>query len=294
MAKLKHDLVTKTDLMDYLTGESDFSFEVSTLRSLVKDGFSCDHGGTYIDPVTQKPRAFDIRAVKHFDNRHLRLAVECKNIRPYYPLLVSCVPRRDEEAFHEIIYSVDPERFPIRGHDDVPGMSIRCNNFLLGGDQTIYKVGEPVGKSCVQVGRLPSKELSYSDTDIYDKWAQALNSADDVVDLAFSDGERQHRVALTLVFPIVVVPNGSLWRCEYDADGTLVVEPQPVDHCSFFVGREYDDSHALQPENVTLSHVDFLTSDGLLTFTKGLCDKLDDTFPWKFLKEATKKLHRSN
>lgn len=49
---------------------------------------------------------------------------------------------------------------------------------------SIYKSGEPVGKSCAQVGRPLRGEIISSDSGIYDKWAQALDSADDLTYLA--------------------------------------------------------------------------------------------------------------
>ena len=64
MAKLKSDPVTVTDLDEYLSNLSDFAFEVSALNALTGMGFQCEHGGSYVDPFTQKPREFDLRAVK--------------------------------------------------------------------------------------------------------------------------------------------------------------------------------------------------------------------------------------
>lgn len=120
MVKRSSHVVGHTDLREYLGNHSDFSFEIRVLNSLVKCGFACEHGGTYDDPVTQKPRQFDIRATQCFGNRFVRLAVECKNIRDASPLLVSCVPRAPEDAFHEIVASCRPWQVSARGaHDAV-------------------------------------------------------------------------------------------------------------------------------------------------------------------------------
>ncbi len=62
MAKLKQDRVTDTDLVGYLAEVSSFSFEMDCLEFLSGTGFKCDRGGTYWDPVTNKPRQFDFRA----------------------------------------------------------------------------------------------------------------------------------------------------------------------------------------------------------------------------------------
>jgi hypothetical protein len=108
MVKLKPDPITVSDLIEYLENHSDFSFEIETLRALIKLGFTCEHGGTYKDPATQIPREYDIRATHQVKERLLHLAVECKNLRPDFPLLISCLPRRPEEAFHELSISVKP------------------------------------------------------------------------------------------------------------------------------------------------------------------------------------------
>jgi hypothetical protein len=62
MAKLKPDPITLTDLEEYLVEYSDFSFEMSVLQALEQAHFSCDHSGSYTDPVSGKIRQFDIRA----------------------------------------------------------------------------------------------------------------------------------------------------------------------------------------------------------------------------------------
>jgi hypothetical protein len=99
MAKLKPGAVTQADLIEYLDSYAVFSFEVGVLKALTELEFSCDHAGSYTDRATRKDREFDIRATKEFGKCFLRLAVECKNLRENFPLLVSCLPRREEDPF---------------------------------------------------------------------------------------------------------------------------------------------------------------------------------------------------
>src|SRR5260370_14741417 len=73
------------------------------LSEFTRLGFECAHSGTYQDPVTQRVRQYDIRAIKKRNACDLTLAVECKNVRENYPMLVTAVPRRRTEAFHEVI-----------------------------------------------------------------------------------------------------------------------------------------------------------------------------------------------
>ena len=95
MAKLKNEPIVKSDMLEYLTSYSDFSFELTVLKMLRELELECEHGGHYEDPVTNKSREFDIRAIKTIEQYRVRLAIECKNIRENFPILISCVPRHD-------------------------------------------------------------------------------------------------------------------------------------------------------------------------------------------------------
>jgi hypothetical protein len=274
MAKLKADAVTKADLIEFLNDESDFAFEIETLHTLIGHGFSCEHSGTYDDPVTQKPREFDIRATKRYTRCFLRLAVECKNLRENYPVLISCMPRRHEEAFHEIVCSVNLETHELQPPHvpRIPAMEPKSQAIRLQDEWTIYRAGDPVGKSCDQVGRTLNGEITSGDSGVYDKWAQALSSASDLIADACSDGEERTKdVALSFVLPVVVVPNGRLWQTQYDAVGKRTVGPERTERCSYYLGRRYSCQSPLGGHDVIVSHLEFVTSDGLLELVDTLC-----------------------
>lgn len=285
MAKFKTDPVSQADLIEFLNDHSDFSFEIQVLHALINRGFTCEHGGTYDDPSTNKPREFDIRATKVFGKRFLRLAVECKNLRPHFPLLISCLPRRDDESFHEIVYSANPETNPIDESAEPYGIAMQptSKSIRLTSEHTIYKPGDAVGKSSEQVGRKMNNDITSGDSGVYEKWAQALSSANDLTYLACSDGsERTGNVALSAVFPIVVVPNGRLWQTQYDGEGNRIADPEQVARCSYFVGRNYYHRSPSGGDELALSHLEFVTLDGLLQFVDDLCgddNKIDQTFP---------------
>lgn len=148
--KLTNNIIQKSDIEDYLNNYSDFSFEIKVLQKLCSLGFSCEHSGTYEDPITKKTREFDIRAQKKSDLKdnitfNFRLAVECKNLRENFPLLVHCLPRTAAEAYQHVINSH-------RSQTIMPyyryGLRV-----LLDKDDSVYKVGSPVGKSCDQIGK---------------------------------------------------------------------------------------------------------------------------------------------
>lgn len=281
MAKLKSDPIAPSDLIEYLDNHSDFSFEVETLKELIELGFTCEHGGTYEDPATQKPREYDIRATRRIEERLLRLAIECKNLRPNFPLLISCLPRRPEEAFHELSISVKPRtEIPTRfGTTEyllpkTAAMISYAQSYRLRNTDSLYPVGESVGKSCDQVGRSATNaEIISGDSGIYDKWSQALSSAHDLVSLIFSDGKRIGKQAASLVFPLVVVPNDRLWCVKYDVSGNRISEPELVNRCSFFVNRKYLYQSSSGEKKFVVSHLEFVTLNGLLEFADYLCSE---------------------
>ena len=115
------------------------------------------------------------------------------------------------------------------------------------------------------------------------KWSQALSSADELTYFACNDGsERTGDVALSLVFPVVVVPDGRLWVTDYDNNGNRTIDPQLADRCSFFVDRSYYHRSPSGGDQVTLSHLEFVTVTGLAALVADVCGSdanLDKTFP---------------
>jgi hypothetical protein len=247
MAKLKTDPITPVDLAIFAANDSDFAFELRVLHQLRDLGFQCEHSGTYKDPVTGKFRQFDIRANKNLGKVHLALAVECKNIRPYHPLLVSAVPRTRPEAFHDRI-EVTPASY--RG-------TSRCIRLI--GRDSAYSVGENVGKKTDQVGRenTPDAELVSDDSATFEKLNQAVNSCRDLVLYCGSTFDMPY---LRVVVPVLVVPDGVLWQVDYTANGTMTEKPRVIPATTLFLGRswEFDRGDRLQIP-YSMSHLEIWT-----------------------------------
>ena len=53
----------------------------------------------------------------------------------------------------------------------------RAETLSIRGKHSMYKRGEPVGKSTVQVGRASDGSISANDSELYEKWEQCLGSA---------------------------------------------------------------------------------------------------------------------
>jgi hypothetical protein len=266
MPKLKSDPINKNDLIDYLDSYSDFSFELSVLKMLRDKDIKCEHGGSYEDPVTSKFREFDIRAMKSIGNYRLRLAIECKNIRENFPVLISCMPRRESESYQQIALVSDPN-----SNDNPMGTPIfksRAKTLSIIKEHSIYKPNEPVGKSTVQVGRAFDGTISANDGELYDKWSQSISSSVDLVSRMCWDGDDgdEKDFYLSSVIPIVVVPDGKLWSVFYDDDGNRVREPTPSERCSCFIDKKYDMGSKLTGTKFWISHIEVMTFNGLGSF----------------------------
>ncbi len=255
MPKLRADPISEADLVGFLDDCSDFGFEIRVHRELVRRGFASQHGGTYEDPTSGKPREFDIRAIRMFGTRVLHLAVECKNLRVNYPLLVSCVPRRSGETYQCVIQS----------HTHGRPQIVRLEN-----SHSRYRIQAPVGKSCAQVGRAAGTgDITAGDSGFYQKWAQALSSAEELIRQALSRKRQRSGIVIrTLVFSVVVVPNGTLWQCDFDEAGRRSAGPFATDHVSYFVDRTYTFPATLSSQEYSMSHIEFVTIDGLVKFVE--------------------------
>lgn len=283
MAKLSHDNITAEDLKEFAqTGGDDFSFEVQVLNRLCHLQFQCEHGGLYPDPLQGKSREFDIRAARNLGQWWLRLAVECKNVRPYCPLLVHCLPRRKEESFHDVIVAKSAGeriRIPAPGvtPPSVPPPPVpHATVHSVAGLHSLYSESQPVGKSCSQVGRkqpTPEQrkanekgEFADSDSEVYDKWSQSLASAHQLTKLFRPETGDTIQRAYTLVVPMVVVPDGRLWQVRYDLTGQRLGDPEPTTRCSYFVGQTFRHAFSEWDYALTISHLEFVTVSGLTEF----------------------------
>ncbi len=246
MPKLRKRPVTKDDIAEYLRTEDSFALELRTLAVLKGNGYEASHGGIYTDPISDKNREYDIRASITYKQFYIQLAVECKSLRPNFPLLVSCVQRREDEAYHDLVVSqhkpacVDPYQ----------ASTIRMNRV-----HSLYTVGGYVGKSAVQIG-LPADNNAEgfvtSDAEFFDKWTQAVSSAYDL----FVNATRQSEtIRITAVLPILVIPDGTMWQVLYASDGREVGPPTEASESNLFMGKTYALQSAIGKVKFTISHL---------------------------------------
>ena len=291
------DPITTADLISYLETTSDFQFEMEVLKVCKDSSFIPEHGGTYVDFATKKDRQFDIRAWCTKQQRGdqqcvLKLAIECKNLKPSFPLLVSCVPRREEECYHYLIMS--PIKRTITGVGTasasagsssssstkrVSASTVTADSVKVGATQgAAFRQDRMVGKSLAQVGKSvtppsrkekgnedPAIEYTGDSKEVYERWAQAVSSCYDLIKQAPNEYQAIGReFAVTVVQPILVVADKTLWAVDYWKDGHRIADPAQVDRCDFYLGKSYHEM-GLRGE-YKLSHLIILTISGLKQF----------------------------
>jgi hypothetical protein len=261
--------ITADDINAYLADEDNFSLELFVYHSLLQCGLRSAHGGAYIDPVTDKYRQFDIRVQVNISamNALACLAIECKKLSPEFPLVVSRVPRSKEEASHSVIRS--------RGREGSDHFAEELST--ADGESRLYRIDAPVGKFTFQlqkdVARNDPSRITYksTDSDSYDKWSQALASANDFIE-AGRIAHLTYKAAsyCTSILPILVVPDGTLWVVDYDENGQRSAQPLPAEGCELFVGRSYK---LAQNMTYTITHLHIFTQTGFVSFLRQLTDR---------------------
>lgn len=258
--------MTASEIASYLDEKSDFGFEIGVLKQLCDRRVECEHGGTYDDPITQKKRQFDVRAkITLTVDLLVRLAIECKNLDRSFPLVVQCMKRRKEESFHEVLHS-KPQSQRL-GSD---GLFSQTESTRLEVTSSFYPLQGLVGKSCQQVGKTDKGVLCGDNSEIYDKWSQAINSAHGLLDKAFDDGKKLKSGVMVSILPVLVVPDETLWTVEYDDLGNRAQAPVCCERVSYFMGVKLLPANKMQADALTLSHLEICTLSGLLALIEML------------------------
>jgi len=249
MAKLKGSAITDQDLAAFVASNSDFAFEMRVVAQLRALGFECSHSGTYRDPLTDKVRQFDIRAVIHEGKFTLALGLECKNLRPNNPLLLSAVPRTSAEAFHDLLVRNPQSPFP------------PCSVERVNEPHSAYPTGTMVAKKTDQVRRETSGTLVSNDEATFGKVNQAVSSCQDLVE---EYARKPSQPWVRAVVPVLVVPTGLLWQVDYAADGKLDTPPRTVARASLFLDHAWSVDLGIGGKlRYRLSHIELATLDAL-------------------------------
>jgi len=261
MAKLKNEEISQGDIHEYLDQEDDFAFEMEVLTKMDQLNFVCEHGGTYIDPITEKRREFDIRCEKEeiVGSKDVRFlfAIECKNIRPNFPLVASCVERTDAEAFHDLLVfkskvtTSDP--FGISQKSDTLNYPVKVT---VTDGHSYYRAGQLVAKKLNQVGRALDGKIVGNDGSVFDKMTQALNSAYGLICRA---AREKGSTQLRAIVPLLVVPDNILWQVTYARSGHQIGKAERTGRIPLFVNQSWWIDQGLANLSFALSHMEVVS-----------------------------------
>ncbi len=135
----------------------------------------------------------------------------------------------------------------------------------------LYDSQQQVGKSLKRV-KLDGDGFTAADSDVYDKYTQALSSMDELVRGAAEDLRTRHANTLARAFlPIVVVSDEALWVADYSASGQLIGDPRPEpDETTFYLGWNYElhnlPFEPIRPAIFTITHFHLMTRRRLPKF----------------------------
>ena len=249
------------DITRYLDARDDFDLELFAYRTLRERGWRTDLGGTYFDPILGKSRQFDVRSRREFHQRcFITLTVECKSLSAEFPLIVSCVLRPASESLHDVIMRV---RRPDLGGATYTVERAGFDHYRL------YTPGEHVGKSATQIRWADNgKKLVASDAETYDKWAQALASAAELVERA-ANKPADAKADFEFVMPVLLVNDRTLWVVGYTEEGTRGA-PTPAEEATLFVDRKRELRGLYAPQTYHLSHLHICTRTSFVRMLKNL------------------------
>ena len=282
MGEINRTPISREDIQEYVKTNDDFRFEIKVRdaclaadpaaarrRGVGADGGTAervDYAGTYVDPVTGKTRQFDIRAFWKSGLRIVQTAIECKCIQPYAPLVVSRIPRRSHESFHEVLYCYSS------------GKTFRSIRI----EDSWHRQTQPVAKWTGQLRREisndrkkePKGELKVDDSTLFDKWTQASASANELIRTApsFATINENDGTAFVMTIPALVIPDDTLWTVDYieSATGMEQQEPKQVTQVSLYIGQDYGSSNDPSNPRYCVSHLEFFTLTGFRDFLANL------------------------
>jgi hypothetical protein len=127
----------------------------------------------------------------------------------------------------------------------------------------LYDSRQPVGKSLKRVKRKLDMTFSAGDSDIYEKYTQALTSMNELVQSAGEEMRSKRGEVFSRAFlPVVLVSDGTLWIADYSESGELCSDPQETDEATFHLGWNYELHNpfdVVHPATFTVTHLHIVT-----------------------------------
>lgn len=262
------DVITKEHLEEFIATQDDFTLELFAYSHARSAGFNATHAGTYIDPQSGKARQFDVQANRKCgENLHVFMAIECKSLSPSFPLLISQIPRIQAESYQDIVKSAGHSRYSVVWEE---ASKLRLQGISL------YPANDYVGKAISQVGFNGEGKLHSKDSEVHEKWGQAIASCNQLITKAMSVISFPPTAAqFSAVLPVLVVPDGTLWVANYSEDGKLIQGPMQRDEAQYFISS-IQSVNATPPLEYTLSHLHIVTTTGFSSLLERFSKDGDD------------------
>lgn len=256
------DTITKEHLEEFIITQDDFALELYAYSLARELGYAARHAGSYNDPVTGKARQFDVQATTYCgDNLYVNLAIECKALRPSHPLLISQIPRIREESYQDFVCSPGATKH---------GTRIKPTVQKLISVASLYPPNEYVGKSLAQVGFNGEGKLMSKDSEVYEKWGQAIASCSELIRQAAKLNEDVSSPwKNSAILPVLVVPDGTLWVANYAEGGARQEGPMLTDRAVYYIDSKQVIKDTAIPV-FTISHLHIVTKTGLVTLLGNL------------------------
>jgi hypothetical protein len=195
----------------------------------------------------------------------LRLSVECKNLRNNFPLILHCLERKRSESYNEVICTFDPEKLSENRGVLIPAQKEFSRVIRLKTSNTLYPPREYVAQSADQVGRKQQdKSITSMDSGVFDKISQSINSAYDFVSEA-QNLEITNHSYFSLIFPVLVVPDNTLWQAKYDNQGVRQGKPELIRRASYFISKEWG-TGGINAITYSISHLEIVTFSEIENF----------------------------
>jgi hypothetical protein len=171
---------------------------------------------------------------------------------PQFPLLVTAVPRRKVESFHQVIV-IHPQR----------GNATEIRRIDI---PSCYESRQMVGKVVTQVGITKINELTGDDSDTFERISQAINSAEELVIEALLNASPPF---IRVVVPVLVVPTGTLFQIDFNAAGDIHKHAHSVEEATLFIDHAWSTDKGIEGRlDYAMSHLHIVTFDALRKVTK--------------------------
>lgn len=265
---------TSSDVGNYFKTKTDLALELFVYKLACDLGFEAVHGGTYIDPVSQKVRQYDVRASMQRGQYCLRLAIECKALSPAAPLVVACTRRAFDDAVVDFVHAIDPTC------PHLTSKSVAQRHRRVPSRPEMYATNGYVGKTIAQIEFDHKSSEWISKGDLFDKWSQALGSAADLFEEAKRASTRYMPDVYTAVIPILVIPDNTLWVAGFSDSGVAADEPQLASSMSLQVHRVFDSD---PDTGFTVSHLHLIARGALENVLKCLAPPSEDRLVYRHI-----------